>query len=123
MASRQQTADYILDQLAQAGRVAAKKMFGEYGIYCDGKIVALVCDDQLFVKPTARGRALIGKPREAAPYPGAKPYFLIDGDQCEDADWLVDLIRATAKELPPPKPKAKARGTAKKTAGKTAKKR
>jgi hypothetical protein len=60
------------------------------------------------VKPTAAGRAFIGKPREAPPYPGAKPYFLIDGDQCEDAEWLVALVRATAKELPLPKPKKKA---------------
>jgi hypothetical protein len=25
---------------------------GEYAIYCNGKVVALVCDNQLFVKPT-----------------------------------------------------------------------
>jgi len=109
MASRQETADYFLDQLARAGRVSAKKMFGEYSLYLDGKIFALIADDQLFVKPTAAGRALIGKPREAPPYPGAKPYFLIDGDQCEDAEWLVELVRMTAKELPAPKPKARAR--------------
>jgi DNA transformation protein and related proteins len=105
MASRQETADYLLDQLARAGQVAARKMFGEYALYLGGKLFALVCDDQLFVKPTAAGRALIGKPREAPPYPGAKPYFLIDGDQCEDAEWLVELVRATVKELPLPKPK------------------
>jgi DNA transformation protein len=107
MASRQDTVDYLLDQISGAGRVSAKKMFGEYGIYCDGKIVALVCDDQLYVKPTPRGRDLIWKPREAAPYPGAKPYFLVTGDRWEDADWLAELIGVTAKELPAPKPKVK----------------
>lgn len=116
MASRQDTADYLLEQIARAGRVSAKNMFGEYAIYCDGKVVALVCDDQLFVKPTNAGRALIGKAREGRPYPGAKPHFLIDGDLWEDADWISDLIRATARELPVPKPKAKR--AAKKTAKK-----
>ncbi|MGE3334126.1 MAG: TfoX/Sxy family protein [Rhodospirillaceae bacterium] len=116
MASRQDTADYLLEQIARAGRVSAKKMFGEYAIYCDGKVVALVCDDQLFVKPTDAGRALIGKPREGRPYPGAKPHFLIDGDLWEDADWISEFIRATARELPVPKPKAKR--AAKKTAKK-----
>lgn len=121
MGSRQDTVDYLLDQIARAGRVSAKKMFGEYAIYCSGKVVALVCDDRLFVKPTAAGRALIGKPREGNPYPGAKPHFLIEGDLWEDADWLSDLIRATASELPVPKPKAKA--AKKKAAKKVAKKK
>ncbi|MCC3506339.1 MAG: TfoX/Sxy family protein [Microcoleus sp. PH2017_19_SFW_U_A] len=45
--------EYILDQINQAGQVSFKKMFGEYAIYCDEKVVALVCDNQLFIKPTA----------------------------------------------------------------------
>ncbi len=52
MASSQGTVDFIVEQMASAGTVSARKMFGEYGIYCDGKMVALVCDDRLFVKPT-----------------------------------------------------------------------
>lgn len=108
MASRQDTVDYLLDQIARAGRMTARKMFGEYAIYCGGKVVAFVCDDQLFVKPTVAGRGLIDTPREGHPYPGAKPHLLIDGDLWEDADWMADLIRATANELPAPKsPKPK----------------
>jgi DNA transformation protein len=80
-------------------------MFGEYGLYCDGKMVALVCDDQLFVKPTAAGKTFIGKVREGLPYPGAKPWFLIGGDRCEDSEWLSELVRLTERELPAPKPK------------------
>jgi TfoX/Sxy family transcriptional regulator of competence genes len=109
MASRQDTADYLLEQIARAGPVSAKKMFGEYAIYCGGKVVALLCDDQLFLKPTVAGRALLGKAREGSPYPGAKPHLVIDADLWEDADWMADLIRATAQELPAPKPKGKKR--------------
>jgi TfoX/Sxy family transcriptional regulator of competence genes len=57
MASKQGTVDFILEQIAAAGTVSAKKMFGEYALYCDGKMVALVCDDQLFVKITEAGKA------------------------------------------------------------------
>ena len=60
-------------------------MFGEYVIYSGEKIVALVCDNQFFVKPTAAGRAFIGTPVEAPPYPQAKPWFLIEG-AIDDAD-------------------------------------
>src|SRR5260221_2064822 len=72
MGSRQSIVDYLVGQMATAGAVSARKMFGEYGVYCDGKMVALVCDDQLFVKPTASGRAHVGNVTEAPPYPGAK---------------------------------------------------
>lgn len=107
MASKQSTADYILEQLAGAGIVTAKKMFGEYGIYCNGKIVAYIADDQLFVKPTAAAKAFIGDYIEAAPYPGAKPYLLISGDQWEDHEWLTQLIQVTEAALPTPAPKKK----------------
>ena len=39
MASKQSTVDFLLDQFAGAGAVSAKKMFGEYGVYLDGKDV------------------------------------------------------------------------------------
>jgi TfoX/Sxy family transcriptional regulator of competence genes len=105
MASKQANLDFVLEQMAEAGDVSARKMFGEYGIYCRGKIVALFCDDQLFVKPTAAGKTFIGKVREGLPYPGAKPWFLIGGDRCEDSEWLSELVRLTERELPTPKPK------------------
>lgn len=105
MASKQSTVDFIVEQIAAAGNVAAKKMFGEYGIYCDGKIVALVCDDKLFVKSTAAGKTFAGKLKEAPAYPGARPGLLIPADKWDDSDWLAKLIRITASELSVPKKK------------------
>lgn len=102
MASRQSSVDFILEQIAEAGTVSAKKMFGEYGIYCDDKVVALVCDDQLFVKPTDAGKAFMGDFVEGHPYPGAKPYLLISGEMWEDSEWLTHLIKISAAELPLP---------------------
>ncbi len=107
MASKQTTVDFILEQMTEAGDVSARKMFGEYGVYCGGKLVALVCDDQLFVKPTAAGQAFIGKVTEGLPYPGAKPWFAVAGSRWENSEWLAELIRLTANELPMPKPKVK----------------
>ncbi len=106
MASDQDFVDFIVDQLENAGDITSRKMFGEYAIYCDGKVTALVCDNQLFVKPTEAGRSFIGEVVEAPPYPGAKMSFLIE-DGFEDRDWISNLVRITAKELPEPKPKKK----------------
>jgi TfoX/Sxy family transcriptional regulator of competence genes len=106
MASKQANVDFVLEQLTEAGNCSARKMFGEYAIYRGDKIVALFCDDQLFIKPTDAGKAFIGKVTEAPPYPGAKSWFLITGDRCEDGEWLSELVQRTWNELPAPKPKA-----------------
>jgi TfoX/Sxy family transcriptional regulator of competence genes len=105
MASKQSTVDYIVDQIGTAGAVSSRKMFGEYGIYCDGKMAALVCDDRLYVRPTPGGLAYLGTAEHAPPYPGAKPHFLIDGERWDDGPWLSELIRITSTELPLPKKK------------------
>ena len=104
MASDLAFVEYVCDQMAAAGTITFRKMFGEYAIYCDGKVVALVCDNQLFVKPTNAGRAFVGQATEAPPYPGAKDHFLI-GDELDNREWVTTLIAITARELPPPKPK------------------
>jgi TfoX/Sxy family transcriptional regulator of competence genes len=105
MASDENFIEFLADQMGGAGAISYKKMFGEYALYCDGKVVALVCDNQLFVKPTAAGRAYIGKVDEAPPYPGAKLYFRIE-DAFEDREWISGLVKITAKELSPPGNKA-----------------
>lgn len=75
MASNQNFVDFVMDQIQGAGEITVRKMFGEYAIYSDGKIFGLICDNQLFIKPTTAGRKFIGEPLEAPPYPGAKNSF------------------------------------------------
>lgn len=106
MASDQKFVDFIIDQVDYPGQVTYKKMFGEYGLYFDDKLFALVCDNKLFVKPTLSGRDYITDVVEAPPYPGAKNQFLIE-EQLEDRDWLKKLVSITVAELPEPKPRKK----------------
>jgi len=106
MASDQKFVDFITDQIKRAGEITAKKMFGEYGIYSDGILFGLICDNKLFIKTTKSGREFIGEVVESPPYPGAKPSFLIE-DKIEDSEWLSKLVRISIKELPEPKKKKK----------------
>jgi TfoX/Sxy family transcriptional regulator of competence genes len=106
MATEKNFVDFVLDQIEGIGEITAKKMFGEYGVYSNGKIFALICDNKLYIKPTEAGRKYIGKVVEAPPYPGAKLSFLIE-DKLEDREWLSQLVRITILELPEPKPKKK----------------
>ncbi len=109
MATSESTIDYLLDQLSDLSDVSAKKMFGEYCVYLAGKPVGLVCDEQLYLKPTNAARAMISEITEGSPYPKAKPHILVTADLWEDGEWLAELIQATAGELPVPKPKLKKR--------------
>lgn len=106
MASDQKTVDFLLDQLRGAGTITARKMFGEYTLYCDEKVVALVADNQLFVKPTNAGRAFAPGIPEAPPYPGARLCLLVQ-EKLDDREWLTALVRITADALPKPAPKKK----------------
>ena len=111
MATKPDFIAYVREQLAGAGAVSYRRMFGEYAVYLDEKVVALVCDNQLFVKPTAAGRAFLGSVVEAPPFPGATLYFLVD-ETLESPQEAAQLIRITARELPLPKPKSKPKARA-----------
>ncbi len=108
MSTSQSTADFILDQI-NLPSTAVRKMFGEYALYYQGKVVALICDNTLFVKITPPGAEFAHDYyEEGFPYPGAKPALKISPEQVEDSEWLTELIEITAQNLPTPKPKKKA---------------
>ena len=107
MASSEEFVRYICDQMSGAGEITYRKMFGDYGVYCNGKIFALICDNRLFVKMTGAGSVVWpGLPQEP-PYEGARPHFAVD--EVDDARRLCALVTATCSELPMPKPKKKAK--------------
>jgi TfoX/Sxy family transcriptional regulator of competence genes len=105
MASDREFIAFVCEQLRGAGEISSRRMFGEAAVYLQDKVVALVCDNQLFVKATEPGRAKIGVPVEAPPFPGATNWFLLA--DLDDPEFLADLVRATADALPVPKVKTK----------------
>ena len=101
MASSQDFVQYIADQCAGAGVIITKKMFGDYGIYCDGKIFGLICDDCFYLKPTDAVKPLLRNLDMRPPYVGAKDYFFIE--DTDDHDYMRMLVTETCKTLPDPK--------------------
>lgn len=103
MGTRAETITHLLDALAPLP-LTARKMFGEYALYLDGKVVALVCDDLLFLKPTPGASAALPESPTGFPYPGAKQHLLAT-DALDDPDRVVTALKAIASDLPAPKPK------------------
>lgn len=95
---------YVLEQIGPAGDISVRKMFGEYGLYMDGKVMGLICDNQVFLKKTGAGTDLLGEDAmEGYAYPGAKASFVFEN--LDDQDFVIEVLRATWEQLPYPKPK------------------
>lgn len=105
MASNLEYVQYVCDQMRDAGEIRYKKMFGEYTIYCNSKVLGLICGNQVFVKPTIAGEALMPNATKVPPYQGAKPHLVLE--DLDDKDFVVRFVVATCEELPLPKPKKK----------------
>lgn len=104
MATEQSFIEYVAEQADLGPRLTYRKMFGEYALYLDSKVVAFACDNSLFIKPTQAVQngypALPVRP----PYPGGKPHPVID-ELLDEPDDLKRLMVDTAALLPEPKPK------------------
>ena len=106
MATRESTITFVLEQLGGLRGVRARKMFGEYALYYQEKVVGLVCDDLVYLKPTVKGVALLEGHFELLPaYPGAKPSLCLNEEVLENRELFGELVDVTAAALPAPKPK------------------
>ncbi|MDV0441898.1 hypothetical protein McpAg1_11120 [Methanocorpusculaceae archaeon Ag1] len=104
MASTEEFVRFVCDQISDAGSIRYRKMFGEYGIYCNEKYCACICDNMLFVKITEAGKQLMPNAKTAYPYEGSKnESFLIT--EFEDTELITNLIRKTSEKLPESKRK------------------
>ena len=105
MASGKEFVEYVAEQLRCAGTISCRQMFGEYGWYCDGKFLGVICDDQLFVKITPEGERTFPHLPKAPPYEGAKDYFLVE--DVDNSDFLAQIVRTIWNSLPESKPKTR----------------
>lgn len=107
MATSPDTIDFILDKLRNRGHFKTRAMFGEYALYADDKVVALVCDDTLYVKIVPASQELADVCDTGAPYPGARPHYVVEEDQLSKLEYLPAMLIQMAKSLPKPKLKKK----------------
>ena len=90
---------YIVEQAAKAGEVRARKMFGDYALYCNDKVVGLICDDYLYLKPFKVVEPLLHENdwQMRPPYDGAKPHYVIT--DVDDADYVSLLVKTVFENL------------------------
>lgn len=109
MATQKETVEFILGKLRDAKRFSARAMFGEYALYADGEVVALICDDRLYVKILPASRELEAQCEQGPPFPGAKPHYLVDEGQLSTLPNLPAILLAIAKSRVTKKKKSPAK--------------
>ena len=96
--------DYAIEQSGLAGDLTVNRLFGEFALYLDGKVVAFACDNSLLLKPSAAMPEVVSQLPGRPPYPGAKDYPVLD-ELLDEPELLRRVLLATAAALPAPKPK------------------
>jgi DNA transformation protein len=119
MAASNEYLQYILEQLSGLARVTSLRMFGGFGLYCDGLFFGLIFTDTLYFKVDdknrgdyeSRGMARF-KPYADKPHLSMS-YYEVPVDVLEDSEQLVawarrsvDASLSSAKETPIPKKRA-----------------
>jgi TfoX/Sxy family transcriptional regulator of competence genes len=108
MATQKQTIEFLLQKLRSPGRFEARAMFGEYALYAEGKVVALICDDLLYVKLLPASQELESLCEKGPPYPGAKLHYIVEEGQLTSLPNLPAILFAIAASIPERKKKKSA---------------
>lgn len=101
MASSPEFIEFVCAQIANAGIVRNRKMFGDYMIYVDDRPVFLVCDNTVYVKQIPPVINIFHThniiPDTAIPYNGAREHIILD---IENTDLATEIARELVRVVP-----------------------
>ena len=114
MSTQKGTVEFILEKLGEPKKFSTRAMFGEYALYADpsenssragGKVVGLICDDQLYVKILPQSVELESICDKDEAYPGSKKFYVVEEGMLSTLRHLPEILLDIAKSLPVPKKK------------------
>lgn len=100
MATSSEYIDFVCEFLRPFGTVSARKMFGEYMAYLNGKPVLLVCDNTVYIKKYDALAPFMSDSSSGFPYEGAKEHYILD---VENSVLMQNVIPILEKLTPIPK--------------------
>lgn len=69
MATSKSYISYLLDKLSFVSTLKVRAMFGEYALYVGGVVVALICNEKLYIKTSSATSSLAKVCELQSPYP------------------------------------------------------
>lgn len=104
MATSKEYIEFVCEQLDGIENVTYKKMFGEYMVYVNAKLILLVCDNTVMVKKVPELADLMKDAPDGIPYEGAKVHYILD---IENRELVRGVIAVLEPITPLPKKRAK----------------
>jgi TfoX/Sxy family transcriptional regulator of competence genes len=81
-------------------RISMRAMFGEYALYCECIVVALICNEVVYIKNTPGTQILLATICEMGPpYPGAKLYYILSERQTDDYDFMMKVCATCMRDV------------------------
>lgn len=108
MATSREYALFVENLFRGVEGFSMKRMFGEYGIYLQGRVLGFLCDEQILLQDTPTARKLLPNAERKELFPGSK-LFIIFSDE-GNHHLLQSVAQAMWEELPVPKPRKSRKG-------------
>ena len=108
MATSREYALFVENLFRGVEGFSMKRMFGEYGIYLQGRVLGFLCDEQILLQDTPTARKLLPNAERKELFPGSK-LFIIFSDE-GNHHLLQSVAQAMWEELPVPKPRKGRKG-------------
>ena len=106
MSTKREFVEWIVDTVNDK-KVTTRAMFGEFALYYDKKVVALICDNTFFLKITKNTTKILetnphtkAKGIKTGPaYPGSKDFYILPEEILENRESLKELLKECAKDV------------------------
>ena len=83
-------ADFLREQLAPLGPITLRRMFGKTGVFCDGLMLGMVTEDELYFRVDEHNAAAFEEARSSPPLNYGKQGRMIDLSFWRAPDRLMD---------------------------------
>lgn len=118
MATSPAYAQFVENLFSGMDGFSMRRMFGEYAIYLQGRVLGFLADEQILLQDTPTARQLLPDAERRELFPGSKQ-FIVFADE-GNAHLLKSVSQAMWEELPLPKPRRSKKKTTEKSAADSA---
>lgn len=120
MATSKEYALFVENQFRGLDGFALKRMFGEYGMYLQGRVLGFLADEQILLQSTPTAMRLLPKAERRELFPGSKLFIVFPDEGNGQLLRSVSLAMLEELEFPKPRKSAKARVQSQEQASKEA---
>jgi hypothetical protein len=103
MATSPEYAQFVENQFRGLDGFSMRRMFGEYALYLQGRVLGFLADEQILLQNTPTASKLLPDAEMRKLFPGSKLFILFADEG--NAHLLKSVSQAMWEELPLPKPR------------------